>query len=174
MDLSIGLYLAAGLGALGVGEGTLLRRPTRRRNWLFALLCAAIALWNLGKIGELAHPEAGRRWSAVVFLGACAAAPLGLQFCAAIAEWSGRAARPLLAGAYALAAALWLSVWTPAFDRPALWKVAAAIIIGAILLAAVGVLVRHVRSLTPGPRRDAGRLLIGGGAVGAMGGCPTF
>jgi signal transduction histidine kinase len=153
-----------------VGAGTLLRRPTRRRNWLFALLCASIALWNLGKIGELTHPGAVRPWSALVFLGACAGASLGLQFCAAIAEWSGRAARALLAGAYALAAALWLSIWTPAFDHPALWKVAAAIALGAILLAALAILLRHVRSLPPGPRRDAGRLLIGGGAIVAMGG----
>ena len=52
LDLTITLHLIAGLGAAGFGLGALSRSPSRTRNRDFALLCLAIAVWNLGFAGH--------------------------------------------------------------------------------------------------------------------------
>ena len=52
MDLSLQLNVAAALGSLGLGLAALARNPRRRRSQLFTLLCASMALWNLGLVGE--------------------------------------------------------------------------------------------------------------------------
>ena len=61
VDLTLTLHTMAGLGALAVGVGILLREPSRARNRQFALLCGALALWNLGLVGHWAagpaHPD---------------------------------------------------------------------------------------------------------------------
>ena len=48
MELSVQMHVAAGAGALLLGAGVLAREPARMRNRLFALLCLALATWNLG------------------------------------------------------------------------------------------------------------------------------
>ena len=70
MDLSLTMHLVAGLGALGMGGGILMRGSRGARDRLFALLCAAMALWNLAYLGRYESDL----WRPIYLLGACAAA----------------------------------------------------------------------------------------------------
>ena len=76
LDLTLTLHLIAGLGAAGFGLGALRRSPSRTRNRDFALLCVAIAVWNLGFVGErLADAEYSRAFRVLYLAGSCATAP---------------------------------------------------------------------------------------------------
>ena len=172
MDLTGALHLVAGIAALGLGAGAFLRRPDHRRNRLFALLCTAIAVWNLGVVGELTAPAL--RWGRLFLLGACAAAPLGVHLALVVAGASGSAVRVLLFVAYVLAGTLWGSVWTPLYQIQPGWNFAAAILLGSILAAGLWVFLGCWRALPSGPERSALRLLIGAGAVGVIGGLSDF
>ena len=68
MDLTLTLHLVAGLGAMGLGTGILLREPSRARNWSFALLCGALALWNLGYVG-MSYSDRPSAWRSLFLVG---------------------------------------------------------------------------------------------------------
>ncbi len=173
MDFSAELHLAAGLGALGLGAGALLRDPARPRNRLFALLCGALVLWNLGVALSRTPLAPEAPWHLLYLLGSCASAPVALHFCLVL---TGRAtgARPLLAASYAAAALLWASAWTPLRARQPAWNLAAALLLGAILLLALAAVLRQLRSLATAPERSAYRLLLAGAAVAVVGGLSDF
>lgn len=170
MDLQIQLYFAAGLGAIAMGAGALLREPGRLRNRLFAIFCSALALWNLGKAAELSRFDLPVPWHVVFLLGACAAVPAGLHFILLVAGPTGQPLRRPVLWAYSVVAALWISAWTPAYDRQTAWNAVALVVFGSVLLIGVRVLLRHMRSLPPGVHRNAARLMAAGAAVGALGG----
>lgn len=173
MDFSAELHLAAGLGALGLGAGALLREPARPRNRLFALLCGALVLWNLGVALSRTPLAPEAPWHLLYLLGSCAAAPVAFHFALSL---TGRAtrARTLLPGSYLAAAILWTSAWTPLHARQPDWNFAAALILGAILLLALAAVLHHLRSLTTAPERGAFRLLLAGAAVAVIGGLSDF
>ncbi len=112
MTLQVQLYLAAGLGALALGVGAMVREPGRKRNRLFAVFCAALALWNLAKVAELSGLGLPVPWHVVYFLGACAAVPTGLHFILLVSGLSDQPSRRLLPYAYATTAALWVAALT--------------------------------------------------------------
>ena len=164
MDLSSQLHLAAGVATLGMGAAVLLREPGRLRNRLFALLCGALALWNLGFVANVLAGGGLDLWNRAFLLGSCAAAPLGLHFTLALARRERRGAhRLLLGGSYLLAGLLWLSCWTPLYEARRGWNLTAFAVLGIILLGALAVLLRAQARLAPGPERRALRLLLAGG-----------
>ena len=170
VDLQTQHYLAAGLGALVLGAGTLAHTPGRMRNRLFALFCAALALWNLAKVCELSGVKPTWPWPAVYLLGACAAAPLGVHFVVRVAGSSGQRFRGALPWLYAAAAILWISALTPAYHHQPAWNIAAMTVMGG--MTAIGVLAigRHMKSLPEGLHRNAARLVAFGAAIAAVGG----
>lgn len=170
MTLQVQLYLAAGLGALALGAGALVREPGRKRNRLFALFCAALALWNLAKVAELSGLGLPVSWHVVYFLGACAAVPTGLHFILLVAGLSDQPSRRLLPYAYATTAALWVAALTPFYHRQLAWKMTALVVLGGLLSICVMVLLRHMRSLPGGLHRAATRLITIGAVVGMVGG----
>lgn|GEM_PF-1725578 len=174
MDLTTELHLAAGLMALILGVGSLMREPHRPRNRLFALLTAALALWNLGVVGDMVFRASHERWHPVFLLGSCAAAPLGLHFAASLAGIGGRIRRVSLVTAYGLAAALWISSWTSLYADRRPWNLAALAVLGSILIAALALLVRQAVSGNAGPERAAFRLLTLGAVVMVLGGLSDF
>ena len=113
LDLTLTLHLIAGLGAAGLGLGALSHSPARTRNRDFALLCLAIAVWNLGFAGR---PFAGEPFGSAVRMiylaGSCAAAPLALQFVLGLCGVGRRRRRTWTIVAGSAAAALWLGAWT--------------------------------------------------------------
>ncbi len=174
MDLTTELHLAAGLMALVLGGGSLLREPRRSRNRLFALLSAALALWNLGVAGDKIFRAVHAYWHPVYLLGSCASAPLGLHFALTLSGRSERIRRRLLAPAYALALALWVTVFTPLYAVRLAWNLTALAILGGILLLALGVLVGQFLAVRSGPERDALGLLILGAVAVVLGGLSDF
>lgn len=170
MDLTTQLHLAAGLGALVLGAASILRGSGRSRNRLFALLCGALALWNLGVAGHNLLRPWQTFWPRVFLLGSCAAAPLGLHLSRTLSGQSGTASRIGLAMAYATAGALWISTWTPLYRFQLAWNLTAALILLAILLSALWVLLRKALSLPAGPERDAHRVLLLGATTVVLGG----
>lgn len=170
MTVSTQLHLAAGIGALVMGIACLMADPGRRRNRLFSALCFAMALWTLGAAIRTGLPVGARLY----LFGSCAAAPLGLHFSLALC-WRGRKLPGLiLAIAYAAAAGLWTSTWFyPAFtDRK--WKLAAILILGAILALALGLLMRKTWALPPGPERRAYRMVTLAAILAVVGGLSDF
>ena len=155
MDWSQQIYLTAGLGALVLGGGVLLREPGRKRNRHFALLCGALAVWTLGVLARKVSGDPDFPWHRIFLLGSCAAAPLGLHFSLVVARQTGRLHRTALPIAYAVALALWVSAWTPLRDNRGRWNVIALLILSGILLVALVVLFRNYRTVPPGP--SAGR-----------------
>ena len=129
MNLTLTLHLVAGLGALIVGGGTLLREPSRARNRQFAMLCGALAIWNLGLV---AHATLGGGDSLglrlVYLLGSCAAAPLGLQFVLTLAAVPARTRRRILVFFFAAAALLWFGAATPLYHSPWGWPAGASLV----------------------------------------------
>jgi len=89
------LHLVAGLAALAMGLGILLRRPANPRNRAFALLCASLAVWTLA-YSLVGHNAA---WRPVYLLGSCTGAPLALHFALLLAGASPRLRRWLVATA---------------------------------------------------------------------------
>ncbi len=130
MTLQVQLYLAAGLGALALGAGALVREPGRQRNRLFALFCAALALWNLAKVAELSGLGLPVPWHVVFLLGACAAVPTGLHFILLVSGLSDQPSRRLLPYAYATTTALWVSALTPVYHRQPAWNLTALVVLG--------------------------------------------
>ena len=115
MDLSLMMHLIAGLGALGMGCGILIRGPRGARDRLFTLLCAALALWNIAYLGRYQS----ELWRPIYLFGSCAVAPLGLHFALALTASSRPRRRRYLTPAYSLAALLWVSSWAGfSFDAP--------------------------------------------------------
>ncbi len=170
MTLQVQLYLAAGLGALALGVGALVREPGRKRNRLFAVFCTALALWNLTKAAELSGLHVPVPWHVVFLLGACAAVPTGLHFILLVSGLSGQPSRRVLPFAYTTAAALWVSAVTPAYRWQPAWNLTALVVLGGLLFICVKVLLRHMRSLPLGLHRNAARLVTIGAAVGVVGG----
>jgi signal transduction histidine kinase len=171
MDPSAQLHLAAGVGAAGLGVATWLQDPGRRRNRLFALLCAALAVWTVGAAMPGSGPWPDLPWHRAYLLGSCLAAPLALHFALAV---TGRRRPPglPLAVAYAAAVALWAAAWSPAPGRA--WKMAAIVLLGSMLLAALGAVYRAGARLAPGPERRAYRWILAAGALAVAGGLSDF
>jgi signal transduction histidine kinase len=175
VDLTVTLHTMAGLGALAVGGGILLREPSRARNQSFALLCAALAVWNLGLVGfALAGSENYLAWRLVYLFGSCATAPLGLQFALVLAGVDRRRRRRALIPAYLLAALLWLAAATPLYETAWGWSLPGIAFLGGTLAAALVVLGRHAWRLPPGPERRALSLVFWGGIVAVVGGLSDF
>jgi len=170
MDLTLALHLVAGLGALGMGGGILLREPSRERNRVFALLCGAIALWNLGYVGG-GYAGWTDAWRGLFLAGSCATAPLGLRFALVLAGMRRGVRRWLLAPAWLLVGVLWLSSW---FDLAGLWHLLAIAILGGILAIALSVVGRYAVSLPRSPERRALQLVFWGAVVAVAGGVSDF
>jgi signal transduction histidine kinase len=167
------MHLMAGLGALGLGLGALLAEPRRRRNRHFAVLCGALALWNLGV--ALQHSRLGPAlpWHRVFLIGSCFAPPVGLHF---FLDMVGRvpARRWTVYIAYAVAAGLYASAWTPAYDAQPAWNIAAILVLSPILLMtliAVGQLLHERRGRF---ERNAYRMLLAGAILAVVGGLSDF
>ena len=89
MDLTTELYLAAGLGALCLGVAAYYGGSGTARTRLFALLCTALALWNLGVFVNRIAGFPDDRWRILYLLGSCTAAPLGLHAVLQAVAWRG-------------------------------------------------------------------------------------
>jgi hypothetical protein len=175
MSLTDTLHLMAGLGALVLGGGVLVRDPFRARSRAFAGLCGALALWSLGFAGSnLATSEPMRRLLArLMLVGSCAAAPLAVHFAWVLAGASRRVrGRSLIAGGI-VAGVLWIGSWTPLHDGPA-WSWIALGVLGGMLLLALGIVGRHAYSLPAGPERRALQWVFWGGVVAVVGGLSDF
>ena len=175
MNLTLTLHIVAGLGALGLGLGILLRAPSRARNRNFALLCLAIALWNLGLAGQSVSTgpmeSIGR---ALFFLGSCSTAPLALQFALGLSGAGRGRRRAWLIPAWSLSGGLWVASLTPILRNRALLAYSAIVILGGILVAALTVIALHTRRLAPSPERRALGFVLGGGLIGVGGGLSDF
>jgi len=175
LDLTLTLHLIAGLGAAGLGLGALSRSPARTRNRDFALLCLAIAVWNLGFAGQrIAGEPFSRAFRMIYLAGSCAAAPFALQFVLGLCGVARRRRRNWTIVAGSAAAALWLGAWA-GFDRdPLRWAGAAVLALGSSLAAALFILARQVFRTPAGPERRALTLILFGGVVGVAGGLSDF
>ena len=175
LDLTLTLHLIAGLGAAGLGLGALSRSPSRPRNRDFALLCLAIAVWNLGFVGQrVAGEPLGPAFRMVFLAGSCAAAPLALQFVLGLCGVGKRSRRNWTLVAGSAAAALWLSAWTGLDRNPLTWAGAAVFALGSSLTVALFVLARQVLRTPAGPERRALAMILFGGIVGVAGGLSDF
>jgi signal transduction histidine kinase len=175
MDLTAQLHVAAGIGAIGLGGAALLRDPSRRRNRLFAALCGSLVVWTLGVALGRTSLAPDFPWDRIYLLGSCLAAPLSLHLALILAG----ARRPiwtvLLVAAYGAALGVWIAAWFQGDDgRPLSWIVAAIVVLGGILLTAVGLLLNVARTLPAGPERRAYRMIVAGGIVGVLGGLSDF
>jgi signal transduction histidine kinase len=160
------MHMVAGVGALAMGGGILIRGPRDARDRLFALLCAALALWNVAFLGRQ-HSDL---WRPIYLFGSCAAAPLVLQFVLALTAASRPTRRRYLMPAYLLASAVWLSSWLPVPH----WNLLAIVVLGGTLVAGLRVLARHAVSRPPGAERRAMLYVLGGGIVAVIGGMSDF
>jgi signal transduction histidine kinase len=175
MSLTDTLHLMAGLGALALGGGVLIRDPARARSRAFAALCGALALWSLGFAGSnLATSEPAQRLLArLMLVGSCATAPLAVHFAWVLAGASRHVrGRSLIAGGI-VAGTLWIGLWTPLYDGPA-WSWIALGVLGGMLLLALGIVGRHAYSLPAGPERRASQLVLWGGVIAVVGGLSDF
>jgi signal transduction histidine kinase len=168
------IYLTAGLGALALGGGVLIREPRRRRNRYFALLCGALAVWTLGEFASRFYIELELPLHRVFLAGSCAAAPLGLHFSLVVARDTGPLRRRVLPLAYAGGALLYLLSWTRLYDTRPLWNGTAIAVLGGILAIALVVLGRSWRGVADGPERRALRLVFWAGVVAVAGGLSDF
>ena len=175
LDLTLTLHLIAGLGAAGLGLGAIWRSPSRTRNRDFALLCLAIAVWNLGFAGQrIAGEPPARAFRMLYLAGSCAAAPFALQFVLGLCGVGRRRRRNWAIVAGLAAAALWLSVWAGLDRNPVPWAGAALVTLGSSLTAALIVLARQVGRTPSGPERRALGLILVGGIVGVAGSLSDF
>ena len=173
MNLNVELHLVAGLGALGLGAGTLLAEPRRARNRLFAVLCGTLALWSLGVAVYRSGAAPGVPWHVLYLLGSCLTAPVGMHLCLDLMGLT-RTMRGMLAAAYALAGALYVSACTPAYYVQPAWNYAAMAVLGVIFAATLSITVRHARSRGQGPERSAYRLLMFAAALAVVAGLSDF
>lgn len=175
--LAVELHLLAGLGAVALGGGALLRGARRARGRLFAALCAAFALWTLAFAAFKSGVAPDAPWRLIFLIGSCLAAPIGLHFSLALI---GRAdaCRAFIGAAYILAGLLYLSavVVAPRYESPArhAWNYAAVAILGGILLGGLGAVIRQARRLPPGRERSALRLFLVGALIAVLGGLSDF
>jgi signal transduction histidine kinase len=174
VDWSLQIYLTAGLGALALGGGVLVREPRRRRNLHFALLCAGLSVWTLGEFASRFYGGDDLRWHLLYLAGSCASGPLGLHFALVVARDSGVLRRLVLPAAYVLAAALYVLAWTPLYDTRPFWNLTAIAVLGGMLAIALGVLFRSWRTISGGPERRAHRLVFWAGVVAVIGGMSDF
>ena len=174
MDLSNQLHAMAGLGAVVLGIGVLSRAPTRLRNRLFSALCAALAVWNLGRVAQASGVAEGSSWYLVYLLGGCAAAPVALHFSVAVAGLRRGQARALLAVGYLASAALWLSAWRFVPLHPRGWSLTALFVLGTLLVGALAILGRHVGTLPPGRERATLVQVLAAGVLAVAGGLSDF
>jgi len=172
-SLAAELHLLAGLGAMTLGAATLHREPRRSRNRLFALLCAAMGLWNIGYGALTGLQLSSRITDAIYLLGSCATAPLACHLAATLSG-SRRLSRLTVPIAYALAGGLWLSSWMVPPDWYAQWSLTALLLLGLILMVTLGMLLVHASSLRRGAERNAYMLLVVAGAIAAAGGLSDF
>jgi signal transduction histidine kinase len=173
MDLSGQLHAMAGLGAVALGVAVLARSPGRFGNRLFALLCAALAVWNLGMAMASSGLAPRLPWRLVYLLGGCAAAPLSIHFAVAVGGVPNRPRRILLVAAYGAATLLWLSAW-PAREGTRGWNLAALFVLGVLLVSALAILSSHVVRLPPGRERRTLRLVVAAGVLAVAGGLSDF
>jgi signal transduction histidine kinase len=172
VDLSNQLHAISGLCAVVLGIGVLARAPTRRRNRLFAALCAALALWNLGMVARASGVAPEFPWHLVYLLGGCATAPVALHFAVAVSALPARSARWLLTVGDVAAAVLWVSAWL--FHGTRSWSLAALVVLGSLLGTSLAILGRQVSSLPPGRERGTlGRVLVAG-VLAVAGGLSDF
>lgn len=170
MDLSLMMHLVAGLGALVMGCGIMIGGLRGARDRLFALLCAALALWNIAFLGRYQSDL----WRPIYLFGACAAAPLGVHFALAlIAAPRARRSRYLVP-AYPLAALVWISSWAPIPLISTYWNFVAIGVLGAILFSGVWVLAGHTFSRPVGAERRALLFVLAGAAIAVFGGMSDF
>ena len=175
LDLTLTLHLIAGLGAAGLGLGAVSRSPSRTRNRDFALLCLAIAVWNLGFAGQRFAGEPYAHAFRMLYLaGSCASAPLALQFVLGLCGVGRRKRRNWTIVAGLAAAALWLSALAGLDRDPVMWAGAAVMALGSTLTAALFVLARQVAKTPSGPERRALGLILFGGIVGVSGSLSDF
>jgi signal transduction histidine kinase len=173
MDLSGQLHAMAGLGAVALGVAVLARSPGRFGNRLFTLLCAALAVWNLGMAMASTGLAPGFPWRLVYLLGGCAAAPVSIHFAVTVAGVPARPSRILLAAAYGAATLLWLSAW-PAREGTRGWNLAALFVLGVLLVSALAILSSHVVRLPHGRERRTLRLVVAAGVLAVAGGLSDF
>jgi len=170
MDLSSMMHLVAGLGALGMGLGILIRGSRVVRDRLFALLCASLALWNLAFLGR----DQGDLWRPIYLFGSCAAAPLGVHFALALTAAAGPRRKRFLRPAYLLAGLIWISSWAPLPRIAEYWHFVAIGGLGGILLAGVWILARHAFSRPAGAERHALLYVLGAAVIAVIGGMSDF
>ncbi|NIQ28839.1 MAG: hypothetical protein GTN89_00300 [Acidobacteria bacterium] len=163
-------HLIAGLGALGMGSGILIRGLRGPRDRLFTLLCAALALWNLAWLGR----DQSDLWRPVYLFGSCAAAALGLHFFLALTDASPRSRRRYLVPAYTLAFVTWVLSWAPIPDLLAYRVYIAIGVLGGILLTGLWVLGRHLFSRPAGAERRALLYVWAGSVIAVLGGMSDF
>ena len=163
MDLATQTHLAAGLGAAALAVAVL---PGRRipRNALFALLCGALSVWNLGVAGKGAGIAPEFPWHLLYLFGSCAAAPLGLHFILALTRAPRAVYRTCLPPGYAISLLLWAGLFLRD-PHSGTWNLFAIPLLGASLFTALGVLAWRFVTTPPGPERSAWRLLLIGCAV---------
>jgi signal transduction histidine kinase len=175
LDLTLTLHLIAGLGAAGLGLGALARAPSRTRNRDFALLCLAIALWNLGFAGHrIADASDPRAFRMVYLAGSCATAPLALRFVLGLCGVDRRRRRLATTVAGLAAAALWVAGWAGLDRQGLVWAGAALVALGSSLVGALAVLTFRVFRTPAGPERRALALILVGGLVGVAGSLSDF
>jgi signal transduction histidine kinase len=173
VDLSGQLHAMAGLGAVALGIAVLVRSPGRFGNRLFALLCAALAVWNLGVAMAFSGLAPRFPWRLVFLLGGCAAAPLSIHFAVVVGDVPGRSRRLLLGPAYGAAAFLWISAWPSRVETRG-WNLAALFVLGVLLVSALAILASHVVRLPPGRERRTLRLVVAAGVLAVAGGLSDF
>jgi len=166
MDLGLVMHTVAGVGALAMGCGILIRGPRGARDRLFALLCAALALWNVAFLGRQ-HSDL---WRPIYLFGSCSAAPLVLHFVLALTAASRQTRRRFVTPAYLLASGIWISSWFPV-PR---WNLMAIAVLGGILVTGLWILARHAITRPPGAERRAMLYVLGGGIVAVIGGMSDF
>lgn len=169
------LHLTAGLGALALGGGILLREPRRARNRQFALLCAALAIWNLGLVLQSTAPQEQRFFWRLFFLtGSCSTAPIALHIVMVLVGVAPRLRRNALLATGAVALLLWLSAATPLYRTENRWQIAALVVLGTVLAVALVLLGRHAFRLPRGAERRAHLLIFWGGVIASTGGVSDF
>ncbi len=174
MDLGIELHALAGVGALVMGAGVSAGSLGLRRSRVFALLCASLALWNLGvvavELGFLPKTAGDRLFLA----GSCASGPLGLELAFLLTGLWRRIRQGALWAARMAALGLWLTLFVPGFGEGSAWSYTAIAVLGASFLVALGlVALAALDAVRPGERAVFNRLFAGAG-LAILGGLSDF
>jgi signal transduction histidine kinase len=164
------LHLVAGIGAVCMACGILIRGPWRVRNRLFVLLCAALALWNLAFV--LRHH--GYLWRPVYLFGASVAAPLSLHFSLVLVGKTRAVRGRYLWPAYLIASGVWISSWLSLPGVGPHWNRIAIVGLGGILAVSLSIIARHAFTRPSGPERRALLYILVGGVIAVLGGMSDF